>query len=379
MLKKFSVRNFKNFKDNIEFDFGRVGGYKFNEDCIANKTIGKAIVYGRNATGKTNFGLALLDIFSIINETKQNYGTRMLNASSREDKAIFLYEFQFDEDKVVYGYSRRSDGKITDEKLLINNKLVFEIEYENSVFEFKSLSFIGAETIQTDKYVEARKNSFLDESAMDIPFIRYLLNNTALSKNSALYKFENYVRRMRMFSVYSQIYDYGDTKTFLKYLENSMNLKSFEGFLHEMGIECSLKLDVLPDGTPELYFNYPQALPFFDSISSGTRSLVYFYIRFLAFGVMPSFIYMDEFDAFYHYEMAEKLVKYFKEKFENCQIIITTHNTNLMVNQIMRPDCLLILSSDGKLTALADATERELREGHNLEKLYISGEFEAYE
>lgn len=30
----------------------------------------------------------------------------------------------------------------------------------------------------------------------------------------------------------------------------------------------------------------------------------------------------------------------------------------------------------GTLTALCNATERELREGHNLEKMYISGEFE---
>ena len=50
-----------------------------------------------------------------------------------------------------------------------------------------------------------------------------------------------------------------------------------------------------------------------------------------------------------------------------------------MTNKIMRPDCLFILSSRGTLTALCDATERELREGHNLEKMYISGEFEKYE
>ena len=39
----------------------------------------------------------------------------------------------------------------------------------------------------------------------------------------------------------------------------------------------------------------------------------------------------------------------------------------------------VILSETGKLTALCDATKRELREGHNLEKMYISGEFDKYE
>ena len=96
-------------------------------------------------------------------------------------------------------------------------------------------------------------------------------------------------------------------------------------------------------------------------------------------GKDASLFYIDEFDAFYHYEMSENVVKFFKKKYSNSQVILTTHNTNLMTNKLMRPDCLFILSRKGQLTALCDATSRELREGHNLEKLYISGEFEKYE
>ena len=50
-----------------------------------------------------------------------------------------------------------------------------------------------------------------------------------------------------------------------------------------------------------------------------------------------------------------------------------------MSNRIMRPDCLFLLSTKGNLTPLQKATERELREGHNLAKMYMSGEFEQYE
>ena len=92
-----------------------------------------------------------------------------------------------------------------------------------------------------------------------------------------------------------------------------------------------------------------------------------------------SFVYLDEFDAFYHYEMSENVIRFFKQRYPECQIVMTSHNTNLMTNRIMRPDCLFILSQRGTLTALCSATERELREGHNLEKMYISGEFEKYE
>ena len=84
-------------------------------------------------------------------------------------------------------------------------------------------------------------------------------------------------------------------------------------------------------------------------------------------------MFLDEFDAFYHYELAETIVKLLKNM-PQFQTILTSHNTNLLSNRIMRPDCYFILSENG-LYSFANATKRELREGHNLEKLYMSGEF----
>jgi hypothetical protein len=86
-------------------------------------------------------------------------------------------------------------------------------------------------------------------------------------------------------------------------------------------------------------------------------------------------MFIDEFDAFYHFEMAEELVGIL-ERMPGFQAILTSHNTNLLSNRIMRPDCYFILTGE-KLTSFANATGRELREGHNLEKLYMSGEFDG--
>ena len=146
-----------------------------------------------------------------------------------------------------------------------------------------------------------------------------------------------------------------------------------------MGIERRLTLEKLPDEQRVLYFAHEILVPFYPNASSGTVALVNLYRRLIPRVWDASFIYLDEFDAFYHYEMAENVIKFFKRRYPKCQIIMTSHNTNLMTNRLMRPDCLFILSSTGTLTALCDATPRELREGHNLEKMYISGEFEKYE
>ncbi len=86
-----------------------------------------------------------------------------------------------------------------------------------------------------------------------------------------------------------------------------------------------------------------------------------------------SLLYFDEFDAYYHFDLARKVVKFICG-FPNMQTIFTTHNSYLASNEVMRPDCYLTLDN-GKLTSFADSTRRELREGHNLEKMLRNGEF----
>ena len=34
MLKKFTLRNYKNFKNEISIDFENIAGYQFNMDCL---------------------------------------------------------------------------------------------------------------------------------------------------------------------------------------------------------------------------------------------------------------------------------------------------------------------------------------------------------
>lgn len=365
MLKKFTVSNYKNFKDEISLDFSKIGEYSFNADCLSMR-----LIYGRNATGKTNFGRALLDIKILLYGMFRNDENSVLINADSQDTAKFIYEFQFGSDEVVYKYSRFANTELCDEELYVNGEAIFKCDFKNSKFDFKGLSIISAETVNTNRYL---KKDEMDNEYV-LPFLRWLINNTAFSDDSVLIQLSKYVRKMGMITVGNDLLY--SNRNFLENLKNPVYLQSFEDFLNLMGIECKLVLQELPDGQVELYFAHKKLVPFYSTASSGTLALTSLYQKIVS---NPSLIYIDDFAAFYHYEMAEKLICYFKDKYPECQFIMTSHNTNLMTNKIMRPDCLFILSSRGTLTALCDATERELREGHNLEKMYIRGEFEKYE
>ena len=83
---------------------------------------------------------------------------------------------------------------------------------------------------------------------------------------------------------------------------------------------------------------------------------------------------MDEFDAFYHYELATSVLRYINEK-KNIQTVLTSHNTYLISNELMRPDCYFMLNN-GKVNSFADRTMKTIRQAHNLEKMFRNGFFD---
>jgi AAA15 family ATPase/GTPase len=116
-----------------------------------------------------------------------------------------------------------------------------------------------------------------------------------------------------------------------------------------------------------------KTIPFDYNKSSGTHSLELYYYWSRMFDRV-SFLFIDEFDAYYHYELAERIIRRTVESVD-IQVVFTSHNSGLVDNSIMRPDCYLLLD-DGRLRSLVDSTTRELREAHNLEKMLRNGEFD---
>jgi AAA15 family ATPase/GTPase len=363
MFKMFEVTGFKNFKNTFSLDFSDARDYKFNSSCITENLLGKVIVYGKNSIGKTNLGLAIFDIVSHLSGKNVTPGLYdyYLNVASLYDYAEFHYIFKFDDQEVDYRYRKDEKQSLVYERVSVSGQMLFEYDYLKKKGNTDGLKEI-APTLNW---------AFQDTDCI----LKYVINNTVLSDNHPLRQMMRFLTNMLWFRSLDENRYIGyknKSDDYLDYIFEPDTLAELESFLHKAGIDDNLIVKKDNDGINRLYFNTDTPLPFFKVASSGTKALYTFFYWYKT-AVDVSFMFIDEFDAFYHYELAESLVTML-EKMEHTQIVLTSHNTNLLTNRIMRPDCYFILTKD-KLTSLANATDRELREGHNLEKLYMSGEF----
>ena len=68
MLSKFTVKGFKNFGEKLELDLGHTCNYEFNASAVKNNLVNKGMIYGFNGCGKSNLGLAIMDIVSHVTD-----------------------------------------------------------------------------------------------------------------------------------------------------------------------------------------------------------------------------------------------------------------------------------------------------------------------
>ena len=369
MLTRFEVSNFKNFNDNLVLDLTETKKFKFSEECVEKGIVKKALIYGHNGTGKSNLGYAIFDILkhlttkNINNEFYSNY----LNADSKKKTVSFVYEFQFKNGKVRYCYTKEDHATLLKEKIEINNKVFAEVDREKSIKSV--INAKGAESLK--KNIENKH----------VSIVSYIKNNAFLDEgnkaNKAFYEFIDFVENMLFFRSLNDGNSYMGHSVGGKEIDQDIidhdNVKEFEVFLNKLGIKC--KLDVLEiGGLKILVFVFKnKVIPFYDIASSGTRALALFYFWFQRMKEKNiKFIFIDEFDAFYHFELAKNIIEILKE--QDIQIILTTHNTSLMSNELLRPDCYFLIN-DSKISNLSNLTVKELREAHNIEKMYKAHAF----
>lgn len=370
MLKKFKVSNFKSFEKDFELDLTDTNGYEFNKNSIKNGTVNNAIIYGHNGVGKSNLALAIFDIIEHLTDKQKNENAykNYLNAYCDSKFATFIYEFSINSKNLIYEYKKSDYKTIVFEKLLIDNEEVISFDRRNDTRA--TINLKGSESLKTD--VENKELSIL----------KYVKNNTELENNEINKTFQlffTFVEKMLYFrSLVDRIYlgfDLG-VKHILEDIVKKDNVKDFENFLNSAGIECKLStVEEIDKNTIAFDFKGKQ-LSFNEVASTGTVALALFYFWYqnIKGTSKVSLVFIDEFDAFYHHSLSHLIVEKLKET--GVQFILTTHNTSIMSNDLLRPDCYFEMTKN-QILSLSNSTQKELREAHNIEKMYKAGSFDV--
>lgn len=379
MLLQFKTENFKSFLDEMNFSMTPAPKqkdleYSILEHKIGNKTykgLCSAIIYGPNASGKTNI-ISAMDVFKEIvlkGNIRNSDELRSPNISegklelipnnlNRYPKPTKFY-IRFVEGELLVEYEIKIDlglfldrnyqRRIEFESLRINDKTIYERTDKIEFFNLKSI----------EKYLinEFREN---EESAKAIA--RNNLNETELFLTNGF-------KMMFSSKLVSFILEWFEEKFIVIYRADAAEIKSkldnTEGgkvFINRttndaaklFGINSNALGYVVPEdgGEPQLCSIFKDngvAIPAKHFESYGTVRFINMFPFILKALVEGSVLVMDEFDANIHPMALMNIINIFHDddiNKKNAQLIFNTHNPIFLNANIVRRDEIKFVERD---------------------------------
>ncbi|MCY1152079.1 MAG: AAA family ATPase [Sphaerochaetaceae bacterium] len=358
MLESFSVSNYKNFKDKITLNL-KAANYNFNNEIVSdNKILNFAIIYGYNACGKSNLMLALFDIVYTLTDLNHRQrgpekSSNYQNIFKKNDLVEFEYRFNFDDNIVIYNYKKKNIDEIVFEELIINDKTI--------------IYFDKSEGLTFKHHFKECQSLTLDLKNSKLSAIKYLFANTQLDiknkETKAFYDFMDYVQNMLLFwSLQEKSYigfTNGVTQIIDELIKNNW-VTEYNDFLIQNDIKRKIVVKELPDGNKAAYYKFGESnfLPLVTNMSNGENALLvlFFWVQMCKSNKHPSLLCIDDFDAFYHIKLSKRIVSSLK-KMKDIQIILTSNNSTLISNEILRPDAYFLIK-ENNINSLNNLTEK---------------------
>ena len=379
LLLQFKTENFKSFLDEMNFSMTPAPKqkdleYSILEHKIGNKTykgLCSAIIYGPNASGKTNI-ISAMDVFKEIvlkgnirnsdelrspniSEGKLELIPNNLNKCPKPTKFYIrfvegdlLVEYELNIDLGLF-LDRNYQRKIKFESLRINDKTIYERTDKIEFFNLKSI----------EKYLinEFREN---EESAKSIA--RNNLNETELFLTNGF-------KMMFSSKLVSFILEWFEEKFIVIYRADATEIKSkldnTEGgkiFINRttndaaklFGINSNALGYVVPEdgGEPQLCSIFKDngvAIPAKHFESYGTVRFINMFPLILKSLVEGSVLVLDEFDANIHPMALMNIINLFHDddiNKKNAQLIFNTHNPIFLNANIVRRDEIKFVERD---------------------------------
>jgi len=415
MLVSISIKNFRSIKDTISISFlesSKKEDNKFDENVrrVGNSSLlSSSIIYGRNASGKSNILLALQAISFLVHNSDR----------FKSGEKIGTYEpFLFDEDtknkevefeivfigsnKIKYSYSMKYLlNKFTFESLYfypkgVNSKL---FERENDSFSFGEY-YKGEKAKIVDSIIE--NQLYLSKSASN----KIIHLNTAyefLTQELIVPALSDTDLDRTLLNIFSEFIDNSKDNKLLNNMKNillaadtniidftiSKNDESFFNFPDNMAKELQEKIREEYKYDVTTFHNYfkdgkkerLQGLKL-EKESLGTRKLMALGGMLLPVLAVGGVIVIDELDKSLHPLLTKMIINLFHSKKNNPnngQLIFATHDSSLLDSDLFRRDQIIFVDKEyeGNTTAYKLSDIKGVRPDVPFDKWYLSGRFNA--
>jgi len=372
MLTRIRLKNFKSYKNEVIIDLEKTN-YKIleNQNVSRSKILKGALFVGGNATGKTNMILSLkllLELLFTENFNLFNFYQCLL--CSKPEIMDLEYDFLIDNNNIKYSIKYDFTKKFLIENLVINN---------NEKLDRKGSTAVS----HIDEY------KTYDDITDDHLLLREIYFNTKFRGNPILQKWFEFLSNSVYVNPYKNDLVTANTisNDLMEYL-NENDVHEINKFLEELDfdqrVEYSTRVAsnfyVIENKEKEkfIYFkrkNGKTVIPFpFESL--GNQNLIKLLPHYLNVIKKGGMLIIDEFSSGFHNILEELLVKYFMKKVDNGQVFIVSHSTNLLSNNIFRPDQIYTVEfNDDEGSTVYRISDEKPREAQNIEKMYLNGMF----
>jgi AAA15 family ATPase/GTPase len=368
MLISFSIANFRSFKGKqiinltLESQLKKVHSNNIfkTKHKQTTKLLKSAVLYGANASGKSNLIKGFYNCAVMILDKQRQRGDKIecFDPFLLDDKANFkpteyaidfiasnsiryVYSFGFDAHKIHYEKLESYENEKTPTK-----QLIYEIGFKKEKFykkpDIKQLDMFSFDSKNIEAFKNTKNNLFLNLS----------VNSGDSSLNPVYDWFKNYAEAMFQHDDHAK-----DSFLWLKETENKTKLleliKKFDLSITDIDVverEIDLPLNIAEDPTiPQELKNRLKTgiYPFFihktkegkevrfknRQISEGTLNLITIAPQLFQILTNGGVLFFDELDRSIHPDILVELVKMFhdpKYNKKNAQLIFTAHNDILL-------------------------------------------------
>ena len=412
MLLRFGVSNHLSIRDPQELSF-IASSLKDRRDglidCTAAPTgsiVPAAVIYGANASGKTNLldALATMRAMVLRSHAQGEPGGGVPRRSFALDGDSSRTPSRFDVDFVVEGVRYHYGFEASDEAYEAEWLYAFPRSHRRTLFEREGEEYhfgrglggpnktIAGLTRPNSLFVSAAAQNGHEQISEVFAYFRTILavRDIDVSDVAAINRMAEEGPGRRVIEFLERVgtgvigYRRKETEVTEKVTASRRELSTAIKRFAELPPELESSLEDWRNYTFDLaHRGQDGGSVYLDlaSESAGTRRLLV--VLGLAFRAIDEGVplYVDELDASLHTQACEAVLQLFCSPETNprgAQLITTTHDTNLLGSPALRRDQLWFTEKDaGGATRLYPLTDIRMRKGDNFEKGYLQGRYGA--